>query len=78
MKTSGFREIDFSKIECKNCGRYQTGLIPSGPMQITGMVFKFIYEKGCVNNPRFEHVDCPVCKGTGHLNENGETELELE
>lgn len=25
MKTSGFREIYFSKIDCKNCGKYVEG-----------------------------------------------------
>jgi hypothetical protein len=70
MKTSGFREIDFSKTECKNCGensafKTSTVFVPKGmflELEMLGLRL----------------VDCPVCKGTGYLNENSETELELE
>lgn len=82
MKTSGFREIDFTKIECKNCGKYQYSANFYVPPVPAGMVFEqYVEVIGTLfleQSYRSRLVDCPVCKGTGYINENSETELELE
>lgn len=81
MKTSGFREIDFSKTECKNCGiDYDMFLQCRVPK---GYVLKreLNQEFGSLNTSirHYEKlVSCSVCKGTGFINESVTTELELE
>lgn len=77
MKTNGFREIDFSKTECKNCGynQFNTGCY-IGYIE-KGKVVKFGYSnKSPFYTVEFE--DCYLCKGTGFINESVTTELELE
>lgn len=78
MKTSGFREIDFTKIECKNCG--MNGISNRG-LLICCEVGKVAHIKFPMKSysimPEIEFHDCYICKGTGYINETGE-ELELE
>lgn len=71
LKTSGFREIDFTKIECKNCGYFVNyyGYLNKGK------VMKSFPDPNISDYQKA--VDCPVCKGTGYIDETGE-QLELE
>lgn len=67
MKTnSGFREIDFSKVKCKNCGYFTEYF---GYLDVGKVIIPPNYKK---------IVSCPKCNGTGYLNENNRPELELE
>jgi Zn finger protein HypA/HybF involved in hydrogenase expression len=78
MKTSGFREIDFTKIECKNCG--MNGVANVGTMYFceTGKIPRIKYTtKPFSIMPEVDYIDCPKCNGTGYTDETG-TELELE
>ena len=69
MKTSGFREIDFSETECKNCGFY------AGKRTIMGDIFPSIGK--VFRSLDIKEIDCPVCKGVGFIDESVTTELEL-
>ena len=88
MKTSGFREIDFSKTECKNCGIYCKPFscyVEYYPPVPTGNIITYYnaeIREFPLFPPRYEVrvriEDCPVCKGTGFIDESVTTELELE
>jgi len=79
MKINGFREIDFSKIECKYCGINQIGILPYVAVPGVGMVYEIIYEKGWSSTPRFRQVECIKCKGVGFIDDYSDISiLELE
>jgi len=77
VKTSGFREIDFSKTECKNCGIHEQGFSHFH----TGKISQIIYDKQTHpmdDGIRIKFIDCPVCKGAGFIDESVTTELDLK
>ena len=69
MKTSGFREIDFSKVLCTHCG-FNAGYCSSGCNVIPPM--------GKVVNDQKAFVDCPQCKGNVYIDETTLPDLVLE
>ena len=81
MKTSGFREIDFSKTECKNCGKWDENSrthIPKGKILVKEFMADRGFEYYAYPSHFYVKKDCPKCNGTGYIDENCETELELE
>lgn len=70
MKTNGFREIDLAKIECKNCGKFSRHTSSLYMIPPAGVVLRFV--------GKFILEDCPVCKGTGYLDESDLKKLEVE
>ena len=79
MKTSGFREIDFTKIECKNCGEHSSInlYVPTGKILLQFNLVSSQPYMGFSNTIEHKLVDCPKCNGTGYTDETG-IELELE
>ena len=75
MKTNGFREIDFSKTECKNCGT-NSGFSRSG-VNVFAEVGKIVVFDRVADRWFFD--PCPACKGTGFIDESvTESLLELD
>lgn len=83
MKTSGFREIDFSKTECTNfaCGNKLGYFLPKELKrgEIVTPTWKqsksFFVGEGYYT---LSTDNCPVCKGMGFIDESVTAELELE
>lgn len=79
MKTNGFREIDFGKTECKNCGKYcrESSMLLS-PIHAGKVAIITFNSMDILFTTNITFIDCHVCKGTGFIDESIITELELE
>lgn len=79
MKTSGFREIDFSKTECKHCGDNDRLAKQVFPPPFKGYTVEVIPSVTATRQyPEIKFIQCPVCNGTGVIDESVTTELQLE
>lgn len=83
MKTNGFREIDFSKTECANfaCGNELDYFPPRELKKGEIITSTWKQSEGLFRSGGYYSLyieNCPICKGTGFIDESITTELELE